>query len=40
MQSLALADRAYVLENGTVALSGSGAELLDNAELKRSYLGL
>ncbi|HXQ64945.1 MAG TPA: ABC transporter ATP-binding protein [Alphaproteobacteria bacterium] len=40
VQSLALADRAYVLENGTVALSGSGAELLDNAELKRSYLGL
>src|SRR5271166_2566047 len=34
VQSLAIADRAYVLENGTVALSGSGAELLDNAELK------
>ncbi|HUI16638.1 MAG TPA: ABC transporter ATP-binding protein, partial [Alphaproteobacteria bacterium] len=40
VQSLAIADRAYVLENGRVALSGSGAELLDNAELKRSYLGL
>jgi len=40
VQSLALADRAYVLENGRVALSGTGAELLDNAELKRSYLGL
>jgi len=40
MQSLAIADRAYVLENGIIALSGSGAELLDNAELKRSYLGL
>ncbi|HVO15371.1 MAG TPA: ABC transporter ATP-binding protein [Alphaproteobacteria bacterium] len=40
VQSLAIADRGYVLENGTVALSGRAAELLDNAELKRSYLGI
>jgi branched-chain amino acid transport system ATP-binding protein len=40
MQSLSIADRAYVLENGEVTLSGSAAGLLDNAELKRSYLGL
>jgi branched-chain amino acid transport system ATP-binding protein len=40
VQSLAIADRGYVLENGTVALSGTAADLLDNAELKRSYLGI
>src|SRR5690606_23071744 len=40
VQSLAIADRGYVLENGVVALSGTAAELLDNAELKRSYLGI
>jgi branched-chain amino acid transport system ATP-binding protein len=40
VQSLAIADRGYVLENGTVALSGAAADLLDNAELKRSYLGI
>lgn len=39
MQSLALADRAYVMENGQITLSGPAAELLDNPELKRSYLG-
>ena len=40
MQSLRLADRAYVIENGTVTLSGPAAELIDNAELKKSYLGI
>jgi branched-chain amino acid transport system ATP-binding protein len=40
VQSLAIADRGYVLENGRVALSGTAVELLDNAELKRSYLGI
>jgi branched-chain amino acid transport system ATP-binding protein len=40
IQSLSIADRAYVLENGEVTLSGPAAGLLDNAELKRSYLGL
>jgi branched-chain amino acid transport system ATP-binding protein len=40
VQSLAIADRAYVLENGAVALSGAAADLLDNTELKRSYLGM
>jgi ABC-type branched-subunit amino acid transport system ATPase component len=29
-----------VLENGTVALAGAAADLLANAELKRSYLGI
>ena len=37
--ALELADRAYVLENGRVKLSGSGAELADNAEVRKAYLG-
>ena len=39
-QSLEIAHRAYVLENGTIAFQGTPAELLANAELKRAYLGL
>ena len=39
-QSLDIADRAYVLENGSVRFSGSPAELLASPELKRAYLGL
>ena len=39
-QSLEIADRAYVLENGSVRFSGSPAELLASPELKRAYLGL
>ena len=38
--SLAIADRAYVIENGRVALSGSGKELLGNAEVAERYLGV
>jgi branched-chain amino acid transport system ATP-binding protein len=40
MQSLALADRAYVIENGEIALSGTASELLENSQLKKSYLGI
>ena len=40
VQSLTLADRAYVMENGTIALSGLAASLLENPDLKRSYLGM
>ncbi len=40
VQSLELAHRAYVIENGVVALSGSARELAADPELKRSYLGL
>jgi branched-chain amino acid transport system ATP-binding protein len=39
-QSLAIADRAYVLENGAVRFAGAPAELLASAELKQAYLGL
>ncbi|WP_119291480.1 ABC transporter ATP-binding protein [Azohydromonas sediminis] len=39
-QSLEIADRAYVLENGAVRFAGAPAELLASAELKQAYLGL
>jgi branched-chain amino acid transport system ATP-binding protein len=38
--SLKIAQRAYVLENGRVALSGTGAALLDDPAVKQAYLGL
>ncbi|MFN3566625.1 MAG: branched-chain amino acid ABC transporter ATP-binding protein, partial [Burkholderiaceae bacterium] len=39
-QSLQIAHRAYVLENGAPRFSGTPAELLASAELKRAYLGV
>ena len=39
-QTLALCDRAYVLENGRVVLQGTGKELLANGHVKEAYLGL
>ncbi len=39
VQSLAIAHRAYVLENGRIALSGNADELAENPELRKSYLG-
>lgn len=39
-ESLALATRGYVLENGAVVLEGSGAALLDDDRVRRAYLGL
>ena len=39
-QSLEIAERAYVLENGAVVFSGTPPELLANGDLKRAYLGL
>jgi branched-chain amino acid transport system ATP-binding protein len=38
-QSLKLANRAYVLENGRVVLEGSGSELLDDERVREAYLG-
>jgi branched-chain amino acid transport system ATP-binding protein len=37
---LRAADRAYVLENGRIAMQGEGAELLNDERLKVAYLGL
>ena len=39
-QSLEIADRAYVLENGSVRFSGKPDALLGSDELRRAYLGL
>jgi branched-chain amino acid transport system ATP-binding protein len=38
--SLKLASRAYVLENGRITLSGTGAELLNDDRVRRAYLGI
>jgi branched-chain amino acid transport system ATP-binding protein len=38
--SLGLSDRAYVLENGSVVMSGTGKDLLTNQHIRQSYLGL
>ena len=40
MQSLEVASRAYILENGAFVLQGSSAEIRENPKLKRAYLGL
>ena len=40
VQSLTIADRAYVIENGRLTLSGAASELIENPEVKRSYLGI
>ena len=40
IQSLAIANRAFVIAEGTVAISGPAADLRENSDLKRSYLGL
>ena len=37
--ALRLSHRGYVLENGIIALSGSGQELLDNDRVRHAYLG-
>ena len=38
--ALSIADRAYVLEVGRVALAGRGSELLDDDAVRQAYLGL
>jgi branched-chain amino acid transport system ATP-binding protein len=39
-QALGLSRRGYVLENGRIALEGSGADLLGNEHVRRAYLGM
>ena len=39
-QTLAMCDRAYVLENGRVVLEGTGKSLMDNPHVKEAYLGI
>ena len=38
-KALEIADRAYVLETGSITLSGTGAELACSDEVKKAYLG-
>lgn len=39
-QTLGIADRAYVLENGRITLQGTGQSLLNNEHVKTAYLGV
>ena len=38
-QSLAIADRGYLMENGRIAGSGSAKALLRDPGMRRAYLG-
>jgi branched-chain amino acid transport system ATP-binding protein len=40
VQSLEVAHRAYILENGSVVLNGASSDLRNDPSLKRAYLGL
>ena len=35
-----MAHRAYVMENGAITLEGRAADLLNNDEVKKAYLGI
>jgi branched-chain amino acid transport system ATP-binding protein len=37
--ALQIADYVYVIETGAISLKGTGAELLDNPQVKEAYLG-
>jgi branched-chain amino acid transport system ATP-binding protein len=37
--ALSIADRAYVLETGTITMSGSGEDLLGDPRVRMAYLG-
>lgn len=40
VQSLEIASRAYIVENGEVIMAGTAADIAADPELKRAYLGL
>jgi branched-chain amino acid transport system ATP-binding protein len=37
--ALGIADRGYVLETGTIKMTGTGKELLANEDVRKAYLG-
>jgi len=39
-QTLAICDRAYVLENGRIVLEGKGRDLLEDEKVKKAFLGI
>jgi branched-chain amino acid transport system ATP-binding protein len=38
--SLRISHRAYVLENGSIVMSGIGGDLLNDERVRRAYLGV
>ena len=38
-KALSIADRAYVLETGKISLSGKASDLINDASVKKAYLG-
>lgn len=40
VQTLSIADHAYVMENGEIVLQGTGEELLEDPQIRSAYLGL
>ena len=40
VQTLAIANRAYIIENGQVAMKGKASDMLDDPDLRKNYLGL
>ena len=40
MRALQLADRAVMLDTGTIVFDGSAAEVLENEELRAEYLAI
>ena len=39
-QALAISDRAYVMESGSIVLTGTGQELADSPDVRKAYLGM
>jgi branched-chain amino acid transport system ATP-binding protein len=39
-KALAIADYGYVIQTGRIVMEGTGKELLNNADIKKAYLGL
>ena len=40
VQTLAIAHRGYIIENGMVAMQGPASALANDPELRKNYLGL
>ncbi|MFC7408082.1 ABC transporter ATP-binding protein [Hydrogenophaga atypica] len=40
VQTLAIANRAYIIENGHVAMQGKATDLIHDPDLRKNYLGL